>query len=266
MHEDQSVTCDTWHMKSFFQSIGISFDGDYLFVPGYAESVKIDVGLSVNAPQSSIWLKRDIGLFVFGFEPLLDNIERIKSGESEWPENLAPDLIGQRIAIVPCALSSKTELAGRDFFVTKNDPGCSSLLAPVSMEVLKVERVPVVTLDSFLDYFPFERFPIIEHVKIDVQGADFEVIKGSEAHLDKIMFVTLEIDTFHYTGSTQSEAEIKKYMKAKGFIFISNSLLGRIHRFLKGIKVILETDDPTFLNFKLYSDNSKPQKSVYQRG
>jgi FkbM family methyltransferase len=253
-------------MKSFLQSIGISFDEDFLSIPDYAQSVKIDVGLSVNAPQSSIWLKRDSELFVFGFEPLLDNIERIKAGESKWPENLSPELIGQRIVIVPCALSDKTDLAGRDFFVTKNDPGCSSLLEPVSMEVQKIERVPVITLDKFLDFFPFERFPFIEHLKIDVQGADFEVIRGSDEHLDKIMFITLEIDTIHYIGSTQSESEIKKYMKARGFILLSNSLLGRAQRFLKGIKVILETDDPTFLNYKLYLRNSKPQKNIYQRG
>ena len=253
-------------MQSFLQSVGVLFDHDRLSIPEYAVSVKIDVGLSVNAPQSSIWLKRDCGLFVFGFEPLLDNIERIKTGDSEWPENLSPELVGKRIVIVPCALSSKTDLGGRDFFVTKNDPGCSSLLAPISMEVLKVVRVPVITLDSFLNLFPFDRFPIIEHLKIDVQGADFEVIKGAEAHLDKIMFVTLEIDTFHYIGTTQSEGEIKKHMKARGFVLISNSLFGRFLRFLKGIKVNLETDDPTFLNYKLYTDNSKPQKSVYQRG
>jgi FkbM family methyltransferase len=253
-------------MQSFLQSIGILFNHGRLSIPDYAKSVKIDVGLSVNAPQSSIWLKRDGRLFVFGFEPLLDNINRIRMGNSKWPENLDPVLIGQRIVIVPCALSSKVNLEGSDFFVTKNDPGCSSLLAPLGMEVLKVESVPVITLDSFLDFFPFERFPFIEHVKLDCQGTDFEVIKGTERHLDKIMFVTLEIDTLHYIGSTQSKAQINKYFKDRGFVLISNSILGHIFRLIKGIRVDLETDDPTFLNYQLYRDNSRPKKSVFQRG
>jgi FkbM family methyltransferase len=253
-------------MKSFLQGLGVKFDSNGLSIPEYAERIKIDVGLSVNAPQSSIWLKADTELFVFGFEPLRDNIDAIHTGKSDWPENLAPALIGEKIVVIPCALSNITDLLGRDFYVTKKDPGCSSLLHPVSMDVVKVEKVPVLTLDDFLQFFPFHRYPFIEHVKIDVQGTDFDVVKGAEKHLERIMFITMEIDTTNYVGATQSLVAVKKYMEEKGFLLVTNTLWGKLSRFFRGVKISLETDDPTFLNYKLYCENTKPHLIVFQRG
>ena len=253
-------------MRKFLQNVGVKFEGDKLFVPEYSKRVKIDVGLSVNAPQSAVWLDRDHDLFIFGFEPLESNISQIITGKSIWPINLSPQLIGKEIIIVPVALSNKNNLEGRDFYVTEKDPGCSSLLLPAKMDVARIEKVPVITLDSFLSYFPFERFSYIEHLKIDVQGADFEVIKGAEQNLRNFLVITMEIDTLGYVGSSQSIKTVMSYMKKKDFILLSNSIWGKLRRRLRRINISLETDDPTFLNYKLYCDLSKPHRFVYQRG
>jgi len=93
-------------------------------------------------------LSRDPELYIFGFEPVTQNIEAIKRGDSPWPINLDPSQIDKRIKIVPCALSSHINPEGQKMFITLNDPGCSSLLEPTSFEVAYEETVPVYTLEA----------------------------------------------------------------------------------------------------------------------
>ena len=146
------------------------------------------------------------------------------------------------------------------------DPGCSSFLKPVSLEIDRIELVNVFKLDTILEHFPYNRIPYIEHLKIDAQGTDFNVVKGVKNNLSRILFVTLEIDTANYVGSNQSEKEVNEFFRLNGFHRISNSILSRINRKIRRINVDLETDDPTYINLSLYFELGRPQKWIYQRG
>lgn len=253
-------------MRKFLEEKGFQFDGDYLHIPEKYNRVKIDVGLSVNAPQSAIWLSRDPELYIFGFEPVSQNIQAIKRGDSKWPINLDPTLVDKRFKIIPCALGSSVNLEGQKMFVTLNDPGCSSLLKPTSFEVAYEETVPVYTLDAFLNYFPFHKVPIIDHLKIDVQGMDLAVLRGARKFLNKFLAVTIEIDLVGYQDSENSLREIKSILQSEQFKTAPRTALGRNKLKIQGLNIDLKVDDPTFFHKQNIKVSKKRRVEIFQRG
>jgi FkbM family methyltransferase len=252
-------------MKQLLE-LGLPILNGHISIPPYATQIRIDVGLSVNAPQSATWLEREKNLFVLGFEPIQSNIDFIHAGNAPWPRNLNPALIGNRMAIVRAALSSTNEPSTKNFYVTKPDPGCSSFLEPKSIEVDRIEVVHVFKLDTILNFFPYQRIPYIEHLKIDAQGSDFDVLKGAKENLSKILFITLEIDTENYVGGLQTENEVSNFLSTYGFRKVDDSIVSRMIRRFKRQKFELETDDPTYINVSLYSKLGNPRIWIYQRG
>ncbi len=224
------------------------------------------MGLSVNAPQSAVWISRDSKVHVFGFEPVEANRAAIQRGNSPWPINLEPGLIKKRINIIPCALLDRQIPEGLEMHVTKIDPGCSSILRPKTFEIAYTEKVMVYSLENFLNHFPFEIIRFISHLKIDVQGADIQVLEGTRNYLDRIMCITVEVDTNEYEDTRNSLKLIQELLLPYGFELIRKGAANKVVRFLKGININAETDDPTFLNTRLYKMEKPRRFWVYQRG
>ena len=253
-------------MKEILASLGLPVvDGKIVF-PAHFRRVKIDVGLSVNAPQSQIWLKNDKDLLVIGFEPLRSNIETLMEESSHWTVKLESDLIGQRIFIVPVALSNLQDPEGLSFYVTKDDPGCSSLLKPKNFEILRVETVPVWTLNDFFQLFPFDRFPIIDHLKIDAQGSDLRILEGCDQYLNRVFAITVEIDVEEYEDTTNSEKSISSYLRKFDFTLSKPGFIQNLVYLMKGLKIDVETDDPTFINENALIYSKHRRYFIYQRG
>ncbi len=253
-------------VRKLIEASGIEIVDGRIVLPEYCRSVRLDVGLSVNAPQSAVWLSRDTTLHVFGFEPVSENRKMIVRGDAPWPINLDPELIGKRVNIIPCALMEKSTYEGLDIYVTKKDPGCSSLLKPKSFEIDYIERVEVATLNEFLEYFPFNVVPYISHLKIDVQGADIQVLEGGLDFLDRIMSITSEVDTIEYEKTRNSTRALTEMLKPYGFVLLKKHFLAKLILRLRGVRISVEADDPTFLNLRLFK-NEKPNNFwIYQRG
>jgi FkbM family methyltransferase len=68
------------------------------------------------------------------------------------------------------------------FQVVGADTGCNSLRPPNVEEPTKVVRVPVTTLDSYLNIRKIEH---VEFIKMDVEGAEWEVLKGAIGLLER---------------------------------------------------------------------------------
>jgi FkbM family methyltransferase len=253
-------------MISLLQAAGVELLNGKITLPKNCNSVRLDVGLSVNAPQSQVWLSRDPNLHVFGFEPVRANREKILKGDSPWPVNLDPSFIGDRMHIIPCALLEKPSPEGLKIYVTKKDPGCSSVLKPKTFEIDYEETIQVECLESFFELFPFDRIPYIDHLKIDVQGADIQVLEGASDYLALIMAITVEVDTNEYESTRNSLKSIKNLLEPFGFKIVNRSLLGRFFLRLKGIKINVESDDPTFINIPLYKVSKPKNFWAYQRG
>jgi hypothetical protein len=189
-------------------------------IPNKFTRVKIDVGTSINAPHSENWLDGEDNLCVFAFEPNPFNNEFIKNGtEKIWPIHLDKKRINDTFFLIECALSNQ-DPSYLDFYCTDGDSGTSSLFEPNYFGVKKVVKVPTITLKDFFDLFPWEKIPFIEHLKIDAQSSDYNIIVGAGNYLkNNIMFLTIEITTKdQYKNINQpNENELKSYIESCGF-------------------------------------------------
>jgi len=215
-------------------------------IPNSCSHVKLDIGLSYNAPQSQSWLSReDSGLMVFGFEPNPASIACITNKNNQKQHRYIEE---GRFVIHQCALSSVSEPTTMKFYVSQNDCGTSSLFPNDETRLGKIKEVidvPVYSLKMFFDGFPWDRFQYIDYVKIDAQGSDLNILKSAGSYLsERVVYVTAEGDGNQYIGADECSAtNIISYMESQGFM--------RIHH--------TNTIDPTFVN-KKYIELSK---SIY---
>lgn len=248
-------------IEYFIKNSGITMTAGKISIPNFVTSIKIDVGLSGNAPQSKVWIDANPNVLVFGFEPLSKNIKMISEGTSTWPVKLNPRDIGKKIFILPVALFSQSLNYKLKMKITDMDSGSSSLLDSINLSQSTSENVSVFKLDDFMAYIDFERVKFIEYLKIDAQGMDYEVIRGAKKYLGKICFVTSEVD-LSYINTTNSIFKLNLLMMLRGFIKvgrISSYLLSRIFRFT------INVDDPTYLNLRLIHKIHK-NFFIYQKG
>lgn len=214
-------------------------------IPDNITHIKIDIGLSYNAPQSNNWLSNEENLLVFGFEPNPDSVQNIlqKNIVKRDPchgEPLRNEFIdNSKFRLIPVALNNVTEPTSGIFYSMANDTGTSSLYKPVNQYVDPIKtiiNVPIYSLKHFFDLFPWDRFEYIDYIKIDAQGADFDIIKSAGDYLkDKVVFITAEPESKQYSGCDHNTTEnMVEYLKTQNFHYIHHP----------------NTQDPTFLNDK----------------
>lgn len=218
-------------------------------IPSSCTHVKIDVGLSYGANQSSNWLDNEEDVMVFGFEPnpdsytCLTNSDPIQLRHPSHASAGAPlnkkHIETGRMHIFNVALSNVENVEELNFYVNSKDCGTSSLyshdqqyLGPIE----KVIKIPVYNLKMFFDNFPWDKFEFIDYIKIDAQGSDLNILKGAGNYLsEKVVYVTAEPDGNQYIGANECNTEnIANYMTSQDFIQIRHP----------------NTIDPTFVNKK----------------
>jgi FkbM family methyltransferase len=237
-------------MFQLLSDCGLHLDSGVMVLPGWVRTVKIDVGLSSNAPQTELWLRSDSKTLVFGFEPVRSNLESLQSGSSNWPLKLDPKRIGKSVYLLPCALGSKSMVGPREMYVTDDDAGRSSLLSPVNFSVERMEKINVYTLSDFFSCFPFNVITTIDHLKIDVQGLDFEVLKGASRFLRKISVITVEVDQTDYKGTTNNFKEMRFFLALYGHLYIRHPHQWNYWFRKFRISILFDTHDPTFINVR----------------
>ncbi len=225
-------------------------------IPGNCTHVKLDIGLSYNAPQSQSWLSKEPNLMVFGFEPNPESVKCIQDGNIQKRHHLHGQPLEQKFLnnkqfqLIPFALSNVEKKEEMYFYINSNDCGTSSLfnhdekhLGPIKNKI----SVPVVSLKMFLDEFPWDRFEYIDYIKVDAQGSDLNILKSAGNYLsEKVVFVTAEPDGHQYIGADECNTpNITNYMISQNFVRVNHP----------------NTCDPTFLN-KKFLENSI-YKNIY---
>jgi len=220
---------------------------DFNKIPNEIQRIKLDIGLSYSAPHTQIWLdnNKENDLYVFGFEPnpecynsiINKNIKKRNENHSTPIENKYID-DNKYFQVIPIALSNNEKEEYIDFYVMKNDCGTSSLFKPNDLnlgEIKQVIKVPVFSLKNFFDLFNWNRFPIIEYLKIDAQGADLDIIKGAGDYITRIIYITAEPESNQYLNcNNNTEINMINYLEKYDFIRVKHP----------------NTSDPTFLNKK----------------
>jgi len=223
-------------------------------IPTHFKHIKLDIGLSYSAPISQYWLSHEDNLLVFGFEPNPASVASILQGAiklSPWHgEPLEKKFIGKSFFLMPCALGLSNNTMIK-FFITANDPGCSSLYFPKEFPIERIIEVPIFSLSAFFDLFPFDSHPVIDYIKIDAQGADLDIVKSAGHYLaERVIYITIEAENNLYEHTVNSSKDIDTYMKNIGFIQYNSSY----------------TSDPTYFNPR-YSDYVKNHDiKIYQQG
>lgn len=245
-----------------------------LAVPNQRKSfLYIDVGLSSSAPHSARWLTEDADanrIIVFGFEPLLENLEDIRACNSVHPH---PDKkeFGERFFLFPFALSDQQK--SRLFYVTE-DTGQASLYPPAKLDslpahlghmkeaftVLRTEKIDTMDLDSVLariENLP----PLVGFLKTDCQGGDLEVLRGARRTLSKTVFVTSEVSSGQYPKAPNSRFRLLTYMTSAGFFYLHKPLRRLLSR-VTGCEI--NTQDPTFVNLRFVHKLHRLKLSIWQ--
>ncbi len=204
--------------------------------------IKLDIGLSYNAPHSQNWLEHEPNLGVIGFEPNPDCIEQILSEkeivkkQSNHGQPISKKYINTRFILMPVALDHVNDPTEMTFYKMTNDVGTSSLYEPVDPSlgsIKQIIKVPVYSLEYFFDTFPWDRFPYIDYIKIDCQGADLNVIKSAGYYIKRVVYITAEPESNSYKNCQNNTASnMEKYLILNNFTKINHP----------------NTIDPTFIN------------------
>jgi FkbM family methyltransferase len=198
---------------------------DKIIIPKKFKRIKIDIGLSHNAPNSKLWLETDQDVIVFGFEPnpkAQNMLKGLIPREGNFKNILPIEKIGDSFHLIPIALSNEEGYV--DFYSTNvGDCGTSSLYPSniFSSEKIKVNKFK---LSQFLDLIVWDNIDYIEQIKIDCQGEDFNIIKGVEDYLGKVAYITFENNTTNqYIGTTNQNNEIDSLLKSLNFTVKSHT-------------------------------------------
>jgi len=192
----------------------------------------------MNNIHSQDWLKYEKDLFVFMFEPNIDS--KNSSFENMHKIKNIIDSNSNAFAIIPVALSNVEKESSMEFYSMLNDGGTSSLYKPTNLNrlgpVKSKNLVPVFSLKHFFDIFPWNRFEYIEYIKIDAQGADFDIIQSAGDYLsEKVVFITAEPESNDYEKCNHNTCKnMETYLINKNFVRINHP----------------NTEDPTFINKK----------------
>ena len=234
---------------------GVKMKDGKVLIPEWVKSVKLDIGLSYSAPISQQWLEKDENLMIFGFEPNMNSVIRIKDKNNVAQEGHGKPLenkyLNKNMFVIPIGLSNNEKPVLKDFFITEVDEGCSSLYKPKLgfRKVTGKTKVPIYNLKLFFDLFPWDRFEYIEYVKIDTQGNDLNIVKGMGDYIERVVFITLEAENRCYEGCEENNlGNMIDYFESKGFMYIKHK----------------NTEDPTFVNKKYMNIMGKIE--IYQKG
>lgn len=196
-------------------------------IPAHIKSLRIDIGLSHNAPNSAKWLKDRSDLFVIGIEANRYNAYKLFVN-GMWsknnPDNIISPYKSENFYIIYCAIDNVSIPTYSKFFHVKGDAGTSSLLEPTSKllinhdySIKNISNVPTVSLSCILEQVSWDRFDYIEVCKIDTQGKDLDILKSAKEFIRKIALISVEVDTFgQYVGAAKRE-DIYAFMLQNNF-------------------------------------------------
>jgi len=162
----------------------------------------IDIGANIGM-YSLYWLSRNDLTTCISCEPFLVNRHLLV-------ENLQLNQFFSRTKIIASPISSKSELGVYE--ISDLRPGASSFIFSLGAEVSEKlhHTTESKTIDGILEEGGAGE---LQHIlKIDVDGADFDVLKGAVNSLEKGLIISVLIES-----DEKQQEEIGKFLKIFGF-------------------------------------------------
>jgi FkbM family methyltransferase len=195
---------------------------DYLLehnVLGEEPIVVLDVG--ARAAQLERWKQLGKNLFYYGFEPDTEECSRLNKSASltshPWKEQY-----------VPIALGKDGE--SRRFYVTDR-AACSSLLEPNlerlddfsvkdPMSVVNITTIETVGLSQWADS---EGIESVDFIKLDIQGAELEVLKSGENLACSALGIEIEVEFIELYKGQPMFCDVDTWIRSRGFLLFDIS-------------------------------------------
>lgn len=186
------------------------------------KKIRFDIGTSISAPVTRYWFERMNDIFVIGIEPNPDCYDKPNLWEGrtwsilkEFQDHLQSDNYYHILG----AADNVDKITEKEFYVFKENVGCSSLLKPKLNSFSKNKLDKLIKVETFPMYFLLDKisYDLIEMVKIDTQGNDLNIIKSFKHHINNVCYLDVEDDcTSSYEGAA-TRNEILNYVKDFGF-------------------------------------------------
>ncbi len=185
-------------------------------------SIVLDVGANIGLHSIYFSSLAKDG-FVLSFEPSVATFELLVSNVANI-SNIVP---------INLAVSNEGKIA--DFFNTC-DNAYSSLMDTKRKDVVNIKKVPCMRIDDVVSGLHLDR---VDFVKIDVEGFEFEVLKGMVEVISKYQPVIF-CEIYKGKHSNQLPDETVKYLIGKGY----HALVVR-----EGMLADYEKHNDTFYNY-----------------
>jgi len=210
---------------------------DNIIIPDGISELFIDVGLAADAPHTFDVLTNRPNAYVFGFEPVKSNCDRVARKIKDFGfEN--------RFRLFHCAVDNVEGETTKNFYVTRNseikdDHGQSSLYRlkdelKQSMWVDEVVPTTCVNLCDLLDRIDWIRFDELYALKTDTQGNDLNILKSVERYFHKIPRIQCESHCFgQYQKDGDRPGDVLSYMTRMGYDFVGTDLNSPDHYYMR---------------------------------
>ena len=201
-------------------------------------NIRIDVGLGIDAPHTAHWLMTEKDTFIIAVEPSPDNLLSLSDGRDapeqpfsylktknnsimqsgkEIKKYNPEDLFLVQGAIDDVGLNPRKQT----FYCTDDiNTGCSSLLKPTDKLPAKLKKeieIDTYSLEYILDNLGLQDLGLIQFVKTDTQGKDFEVIKSLGKYLEKVVLLKCEWSVGDHYENTSNPSDFFHFMIANDF-------------------------------------------------
>jgi FkbM family methyltransferase len=114
------------------------------------------------------------------------------------------------------------------YIVEESNPGMNRVLTNVADNNFASETINIKRLDDFIE---IEKLPAVNVIKIDVEGFEFNVLKGAERILTQfrpILFI--ELNDAHLVENGASAAKLLSFLFDKGYNIFAAESMHQINR------------------------------------
>ncbi|MCS3501746.1 FkbM family methyltransferase [Bradyrhizobium japonicum] len=220
-------------LKSFVRSAGYEIRRHHPNLVEFLQSRSVNLVLDVGANEGQFGQDlRSHGYSgkIVSFEPVVDvfkGLEKKCEADQKWEcRNTA---LGDANGIIQINVSKNTAMSS---IVKQTEIGRDSIY---ESQVVRVDKVPITTLDSMFEEFAGERV----FLKVDTQGFEQSVLRGGVNSLQKLLGVQLELPLIHLYEDTWKFDEALRFMREAGFTL---SQLRPVTYYSRDPEALLEVD------------------------
>jgi FkbM family methyltransferase len=187
---------------------------------------------------------------IYGFDP-----------DPQECQLLSERYAGQPVTVVPLGLAGHP--GERTLYVTQQ-PACSSLLEPdpeltghypalQCASTVSQVQVQTVTLD---DWAAENGVGAIDHIKVDTQGTELEILKGGAKALQQARSLEIEVEFNPIYLGQPVFSDVDQYLRSQGFVLWK--LTNHVHYSWDG-----STDQPIGDDIICYDEKHRLQHPIY---